>query len=401
MDSKQVRKDFPMYQSNKGLVYLDSAASSLTPQVVIDAMDTYYKEYRSNVHRGLYPASATATERYEQARKTIAEFIGATEKEIIFTSGVTAGFNMLARSLGAALTEGDNVVLTQLEHHANIVPWQEAAKRQGFELRYIEIDATGKIQQESIASMIDEHTKVVSCAMISNALGTMLPYAEIIQAAKKVDAITVLDAAQAIAHQPIDVQTVGCDYLLASGHKMYGPTGIGFVFGRVEQLSTLEPAVYGGDMIELVTFETATWAEIPHRFEAGTPNIAGAIGLATAAVYLQHLRWDAIQKHEDDLKKYLLAQVRDSAKIIGPELAAERAGVVSFEIPGVHPHDVADILGRSAICVRAGHHCAMPLMKQLGVNGTVRASLGVYNTREDVDALITGIAQVKAVFETT
>lgn len=395
---RDIQSDFPMYQTQKNLVYLDSAASTLTPRVVIDAMDTYYKEYRSNIHRGLYPVAAIATERYEEARKTIAEFVQAKPKEIIFTSGSTAGLNFLAQSLSVTLSKGDNIVLTELEHHANLVPWQQAAKKHGFEIRFLEVTPSGKIKEEDIEKKIDKNTKIVSTTVISNALGTIVPVQTIIDQAKKVHAITILDAAQAIAHMPMNTKDLDCDFLVVSGHKMYGPTGIGFVYGKLERLEQMEPSNFGGEMIQQVTFQDATWAAVPQKFEAGTPNIAGAIGLATAAVYLLALRWNEIQKHEEDLKRYLLDQLREHATIVGPELAQERGGVVSFAIPGLHPHDIAEIAGRTNVCIRAGHHCTMPLMKKLALSGTARASIGLYNTRHDIDALINAIQEAKKVF---
>ncbi|OGH71124.1 MAG: hypothetical protein A3C90_03075 [Candidatus Magasanikbacteria bacterium RIFCSPHIGHO2_02_FULL_51_14] len=411
------KNDFPIFQSDQSLVYLDNASTTQTPKVVIDAMNTYYVQYRSNVHRGMYPLSQEATERYEQARKTIAESINAEADEAVFTSGATHGLNMLAQSLCGNLKPGDNVVLTRLEHHANLIPWQEMKKRYGFEVRYIECDdvrttndtnpsassgqaiRTTNIDLESARGVIDEKTKIVSFAMVSNALGTILPVKELVQMTQKVGAVTVVDAAQTVAHMPIDVKALDCDFLVFSGHKMYGPTGIGVLYGKKERLETLEPFHFGGEMIREVTYERATWAEVPHKFEAGTPNIAGAIGLATAFVYLSHLRWEEIQKHEEDLKKYLLHHLQDVATIVGPQNSLDRLGVVSFLVDDIHPHDVADILGKQGICVRAGHHCAMPLMSYLGIPaGTVRVSLGVYNTREDVDRLVAGIEYVRRVF---
>src|SRR3989338_8358479 len=411
------KNDFPIFQSDQSLVYLDNASTTQTPKVVIDSMNTYYVQYRSNVHRGMYPLSQEATERYEQARKTIAESINAEADEAVFTSGATHGLNMLAQSLCGNLKPGDNVVLTRLEHHANLIPWQEMKKRYGFEVRYIECDdvrttndtnpsassgqaiRTTNIDLESARGVIDEKTKIVSFAMVSNALGTILPVKELVQMTQKVGAVTVVDAAQTVAHMPIDVKALDCDFLVFSGHKMYGPTGIGVLYGKKERLETLEPFHFGGEMIREVTYERATWAEVPHKFEAGTPNIAGAIGLATAFVYLSHLRWDEIQKHEEDLKKYLLHHLQDVATIVGPQNSQDRVGVVSFSVDDIHPHDVADILGKQGICVRAGHHCAMPLMSYLGIPaGTVRVSLGVYNTREDVDRLVAGIEYVRRVF---
>ena len=396
---ENIRDNFPLYKSDPTVAYLDSAASTQTAQVVIEAMNGYYENYRSNIHRGMYPIAAKATEQYEQARATIAEYLNASSNEIVFTSGTTEGLNMLARGLGRNVWKGNNVVLTKLEHHANLVPWQQAAKEFGFELRFIEITSDGKIDLGAAKEVIDEKTSIVSFCSVSNALGTIVPVEEIVALAKKHDAITVIDAAQSAGHEPIDVKKWDCDFLVLSGHKVYGPTGIGVLYGKKERLEQMDPVSFGGDMIETVTYEDATWAPVPEKFEAGTPNIAGAIGMATALVYLNHLRWENIQKHEDDLKKYLVQKLQKEVDIVGPQLASERAGVVSFTIPGAHPHDIADILGKSSVCIRAGHHCAMPLMQQLGVSGTARVSLGVYNTRIDVDRLMTAIAEVKELFQ--
>lgn len=393
---KNVKDDFPLFEIQSNLSYLDSAATSLTPHVVIEAMSQYYREYRASVHRGMYPTAVKATEQYEAARATVAQWINAPEPEtVIFTSGVTAGMNMIAWSLTDRVKKGDNIVLTRLEHHANLIPWQQLAKRTEAELRFIELTDDGRIDEPSIERVIDEKTAIVSVTMISNAIGTIVPVEIIIGAAKEVGAVTILDAAQAAGHQPIDVQMLGCDALLFSGHKCYGPTGVGVLYGTRDFLESLEPAVTGGEMVETVDYETATWAALPHKFEAGTPNVAGAIGLATATVYIDHLGFDAIQKHEAELTKYALTKLRDICPIVGPQLASQRSGIISFTVGDLHPHDIAGLLGESNICVRAGHHCAMPLMKQLGLSGTVRLSLGCYNTRDDIDRLCDGLIQIR------
>jgi len=427
---------FPIFLSHPDLVYLDGAASTQTPQIVLDAMNEYYTQYRSNIHRGLYDLSSTATEKYEEARGKIAKFIGAEKNEIIFTSGTTHGLNFLASSLGKNLKKGDNIVLTQLEHHANLVPWQMIAKEKGVELRFIELsviaseenqspdqitlgiasspsasrnDSEYVVNIESAKKLIDENTKIVSFALVSNALGTITPAKEIIELAKNVGATTVVDGAQAIAHIGVDVKVLDCDFFVFSGHKMYGPTGIGVVYGKKEKLATLEPYFYGGDMIREVTYENSTWADIPERFEGGTPNIAGAIGLAAAVDFIESIGWEKIVEHEKKLTQLLLDQLCHpeersdegsyrGVKIIGPSNLEKRVGVISFILEGVHPHDVAEILNRDHIAVRVGHHCCMPLMKLLGLSGTVRISIGVYTTEQDIEKFIEGVKKVKNIF---
>ncbi len=396
---KNIKSQFPIFLNHVDLVYLDSAASTQTPQVVLDAMNEYYMQYRSNIHRGLYDLSATATEKYEEARKKIANFIGAEKNEIVFTSGTTHGLNFLASSLGKNLKKGDNIVLTQLEHHANLVPWQMVAKEKGVELRFIKVE-NFEVSIESAKKLIDENTKIVSFALVSNALGTLTPAKEIIELAKNVGATTVVDAAQAVAHMPIDVKELDFDFLVFSGHKMYGPTGIGVLHGKKEKLATLEPYFYGGDMIREVTYENSTWADIPERFEGGTPNIAGAIGLGAAVDFINSIGFEKIVEHEKNLTQKFLLELQkiEGIKIIGLTKSEKRIGVISFTLDGVHPHDVAEILNRDNIAVRVGHHCCMPLMKLLGLSGTVRVSVGVYTTEQEVIKVIEGIQKIKNIF---
>ena len=384
------------------MAYLDNAASTQTPQIVLDAMNEYYTQYRANIHRGLYDLSAHATEKYEEARKKIAKFIGAEKNEIIFTSGTTHGLNFLARSACKNLKPGENIVLTRLEHHANLIPWQEYAKERGVEIRFIELQKNNsfEIDIESAKKCIDKNTRVVSFALVSNALGTLLPVKEIIELSQKVQAITVVDAAQALAHMPVNVKNLDCDFLVFSGHKMYGPTGIGVLFGKMNRLQKLEPFLYGGDMVSEVSFDSATWAEIPERFEGGTPNIAGAIGLAAAVDFIQSVGWNEIQEHEKFITTNMIEQLNaePGVRIIGPMELEKRIGVVSFIIDGVHPHDIAEVLNRENIAIRAGHHCAMPLMKLLEISGTARASIGMYNSEDDIEKLVEGIKKVKEIF---
>jgi cysteine desulfurase/selenocysteine lyase len=394
-----IKKHFPIFQNHPDLVYLDSASTTQTPQVVLDAMNSYYTNYRANIHRGVYKLSAEATEMYESARKVVAKFINAQFEEIIFTSGSTQGLNMLAGTLGSRLKSGDNVVLTRMEHHANLIPWQEASKRYGFDIRWIELENYElRIRNQELAKAIDEHTKIVSVVHVSNTLGTVNPIENIIAQAKKVGAITIIDAAQSVAHMPIDVKKIDCDFLVFSGHKMYGPTGVGVVYGKRERLETLEPYMFGGDMIKEVTFEKATWHDIPWKFEAGTPNIAGAIGLAAAVQFIGSIGFDKIQENERKLNLYALEELRkiSGLEIIGPQ--ENRVGVISFALNSIHSHDIATILDQNNVAVRAGHHCTMPLMQYLGLSGTTRASFGMYNTMEDVDRLMSGIKEVQKIF---
>lgn len=399
MNTKTIKKQFPLLRRQKKLAYLDSAASTQTPECVLRAMDEYYTAYRANIHRGVYDLSAKATEAYEHARSLVAGFIHAETSEIVFTSGTTHGLNLLAESIGRTLQKGDNVVLTRMEHHANLIPWQQASKRYGFELRFIEIENYElRMKNDALARTIDTHTKVVSVMHVSNTLGTVNPIADIIATAKKVGALTIVDAAQSVAHFPIDVRALDCDALVFSGHKMYGPTGVGVLYAKQALLERVSPFLFGGDMIREVTYSDATWHDAPWKFEAGTPNIAGAIGLGTAVEYILFIGFDYITSHEKMLTEYAIGELQkiDGLTIVGP--MTNRIGVISFTIDGIHPHDVATILNEYNVAVRAGHHCTMPLMKLLGIPGTTRVSFGIYNTKADVDQLVKGIHEVIRVF---
>jgi cysteine desulfurase/selenocysteine lyase len=392
------KKDFPIFQNQPELVYLDNASTTQTPQVVLDAMNNYYTNYRANIHRGVYTLSEEASSAYETAKEKVARFIGAKTDEIIFTSGSTHGLNLLAQRLCKNLGSGDNVVLTRLEHHANLIPWQEMAKEFDFELRFIELTDTTEIDLTSAQELIDNKTKIVSMSALSNTLGTLVPIQKIIDLAKLRGATTIIDAAQAIAHTPMNVRELDCDYLVFSGHKLYGPTGIGVVYGKKKNLETLEPFFYGGDMVQSVTYTSATWADAPGKFEAGTPNIAGAIGLGTAIDFVSAIGWDALQTHDNQLLSYALEKVAPEVNLFGTKNIATHKGIISFVIPDIHPHDIAEVLNRHHVAVRAGHHCTMPLMDYLELGGTTRVSFGVYNTTEDIDTLIIGIKEVKKIF---
>ncbi len=405
---KNIRKQFPVLKANPKLAYLDSAASTLTPNSVIEKINDYYKKYRSNVHRGVYKISEEATLEYENARAKVAHFLNAEHDEVIFTSGVTMSLNMLAHSLCKDLSEKDNIVLTRMEHHANLVPWQEMSKKYGFEIRFIELESNNIEEKENdfnldlkdASQKIDKNTKVVSFCHISNALGTISPIKPLIKMSQSVGATTIIDAAQTLTQFQIDVKKFDCDFLTFSGHKIYGPTGIGVLYGKKEKLEKIDPIFFGGDMINEVTYESSTFAELPNRLEAGTPNIAGAIGLGAAVDFVNSIGYDYIWEHSQELSKYLLNEIEkiDKVKLVGT-IIADRGLAFSFVIDGVHPHDIASILDRNNVAVRAGHHCTMPLMKYLGINGTARASLGIYNNKKDIDQLVKGIKEVIKTFE--
>lgn len=389
-------KDFAIFQRNNGLIYLDSAATSQLPFSVVNKIKEFYETSNANVHRGIHILSQKATVEYEKARETVARFIHAGREEIIFTSGTTEGLNFLAQTLKTRLKKGDEIVLTEMEHHSNIIPWQQIAKETGATLKYIPVK---EYQLHLNKDIITKKTKIVSVVHMSNTLGTINPVEDIIKEAHKVGALCIVDAAQSVPHMPIDVKKMDCDFLVFSGHKMLGPTGIGVLYGKRELLETLEPYKFGGGMIKEVTLEKSSWADIPERFEAGTPNIAGAIGLASAVEYLEGKGMKNIARHCNDIAAYAYKQIGKihGVKIIGPE--KNRGPILSFTIEGIHPHDVAEILDKNNIAVRAGHHCTMPLHKKLGLVGTTRASFYIYNTKKDVDALVQGIEKVKEVFQ--
>ncbi len=398
------KKDFPIFdQTIHGhpLVFLDSGASAQKPRCVIEAESALYAKDYANIHRGVYELSQRASEKYENARKTVQRFLNARyEDEIVFTSGATESLNLFVSSWGRTfLKEGDEVVLTELEHHANIVPWQLLQKQIPFKLRVVPLQSNGDVLLDDIKAAITDKTKIVSVAHVSNAFGTILPVEEIIAFAHEKGIPVMLDGSQAISHMTVDVQKLDADFYVFSGHKIYGPTGIGVLYGKRALLKDMPPYQGGGDMIEIVSFkEETTFQEPPMRFEAGTPPIAQAVGLAAALDYVTSLGLDKIAKHEADLLAYATQKIGsiDGVRLIGT--APQKASILSFVIDGVHPHDVGTILDSCGIAVRAGHHCAQPAMEALGLVATVRASFGVYNTREDIDALAAGIEKVKEVF---
>ncbi len=400
LDEIRVRADFPILERSirgKRLAYLDSAASAQKPMTVIESMREYYAEHHSNVHRGVHLLSEEATTAFEGARDTARRFLNASlAEEIIFTSGTTAGVNLVAQSWGRSnLGPGDEVVVTTFEHHSNLVPWQVATQQAGASLRVVPLDSHGALDLGEYERLLGPRTRLVAVSHASNVLGTVAPIAEMTAMAHQVGALVFVDGAQAAPHFPIDLQALDCDFYALSGHKLYGPTGIGVLYGRAELLSQMTPWQTGGGMIQRVEFEGSTWAPPPARFEAGTPPIAEAVGFAAAMDYLSRIGFQAISDHEQTLLTYLTEQLETVPGITIFGTAPGKIGVVSFGLDGVHPHDVATVVDTHGVAVRAGHHCAQPLMRHLGVSATLRASLGLYNTRADVDQLVVALGDAR------
>ncbi|RSL34116.1 cysteine desulfurase [Salibacterium salarium] len=402
MDVKEIRKQFPILHqevNDSPLVYLDSAATSQKPYKVIEAVEDYYRRYNSNVHRGVHTLGSLATDGYEGAREKVRSFIhAASTQEIVFTRGTTTAINTVAYSYGRTnLQEGDEIVLTPMEHHSNIIPWQQTAKATGATLKYIPMQADGTLSLEDVKATITSNTKIVAVTHVSNVLGTLNPIREIAQIAHDNGAVILVDGAQSVPHMKVNVQELDCDFFAFSGHKMGGPTGIGVLYGKKQLLENMEPVEFGGEMIDFVDLYDATWKELPWKFEGGTPIIAGAIGLGAAIDFLEDIGMDNIEAHEMELAQYALEQLKDvgGLQIYGPE---QRAALVTFNIDSVHPHDAATVLDAEGIAVRAGHHCAQPLMKWLDVVATARASFYVYNTKEDIDTLKESLIKTKEYF---
>lgn len=400
-----VRGDFPIFSrkfDGKPLVYLDSGATAQKPLAVIEAMSAYYREHNSNVHRGVYALAQESDAAYEGAREKIAALVGGDPRTTIFTKNVTEAINLVAYSWGRAnVGAGDAVITTQMEHHANIVPWQQLCRETGAELRYLEVDEHGKLSLDQLDHELARgNVKLVAFTHVSNVLGTILPAAEIAARVRAAGAVSLVDGAQAVPHMPVDLGAIDADFYAWTGHKALGPTGIGVLHGRAEILDEMEPFLTGGDMISSVSFEGATWNELPFKFEAGTPPIAEAVGLGAAVDYLTSLDMERVRSHERDLTAYLIERVGEveGLHFVGPHEAENRGGILSFTIEGMHPHDIAELANRGGVCIRAGHHCAQPLMRHLGVSATARASVGVYNEREDVDALIEALQAGVKVF---
>ena len=403
-DVEQVRAEFPILAqevNGRPLVYLDNGATSQKPRRVIDAIRHYYESDNANVHRGLHALSERATNAYEGARDTVRAFLNAADRrEVVFVRSATEGLNLIAQSWARPrLAPDDEILVTTMEHHSNIVPWQLVCRHTGARLRVAPIHDSGELDMEAFAQLVNERTRIVAVAHVSNALGTVNPVGEIVEMAHAAGAVAVLDGAQAAAHEAIDVRALDCDFYVFSSHKCYGPTGVGALYGRAEVLEEMEPYQGGGDMIRTVSFEESTWSDLPCKFEAGTPNIAGAIGLGAAIEFMTGLGMDAIAAHEREVLEYATEALgaMDGIRIIGT--AREKAGIVSFVVEGVHPHDVGTIVDRHGVAIRAGHHCAMPLMRRYGVPATSRASLGAYNTRADIDALVESLHEVKEIFD--
>jgi cysteine desulfurase / selenocysteine lyase len=405
LDPAEVRERFPLLRSADGadrLVYLDSAATAQRPDVVLEAIAKFYRTDNANVHRGIYDLSRRATERFEGARAAIARFINAPDKaEVVWTRGTTEAVNLVAATWGQEnVGRGDEILLSTLEHHSNIVPWQLLARRVGAHLRYVDIDEEGRLRLDQYEELISERTKLVALGHVSNALGTINPVTEVVELAHRMGARVLVDGAQGAPHLPVDVQALGCDFYAFSGHKMCGPMGIGALWARRQILEDMPPYQGGGEMIEMVLPDESTWAAVPHKFEAGTPNVGGAVGMAAAAAFLESLGRDEVRVHERDLVSYGLERLQsvDGLRLFGPRSPEERIAVFSFALAGVHPHDVATILDADGIAVRAGHHCTQPLMRRLSVPATTRASCYVYNTREDLDRLTDGLDRARQIF---
>ena len=402
MTSLAPRSDFPLLADAPALHYLDSAATAQKPRVVLDALQQFYERDNANPHRGAYELSARATERYHDARATIARFIGATDADCtLFLRGTTEAMNLVAYGWGDAhIGAGDAIVVTAMDHHASFVTFQQLARRTGAEFRIAELTDDGRIDMESLRLMLDSRVKLVAFPHVSNALGTINPVTEIVAMAHAVGAVVVCDGAQAVPHLSVGVEALGVDFYAFSGHKVGGPMGIGVLWGRRALLETMSPWQFGGDMIEIVGDQTTTFNTLPHRFEAGTPNAADAVGLAAACDYLTTLGMDRVRAHEVELTALMLdeLQVLDGIRIFGPMNPQERSGVVSFAFEDVHAHDLATILDEHGVCVRAGHHCAQPLMRRLGVPATARASVWVHSTPDDLRALMTALQHAKSLF---
>jgi cysteine desulfurase/selenocysteine lyase len=400
-----VRADFPIFSrdpSERPLVYLDSGATSQKPAVVIDALAEHLRSHNANVHRGVYALAQEADAAYDGARRRVAAFVGAQPETTVFTKNVTEAINLVAYSWGRAnVGAGDAVLITQMEHHANIVPWQVLCRERGASLRYLEVDERGELSPRALdAELARGDVRLVAFAHVSNVLGTINPVAEMAARVRAAGAVSLIDGAQAVPQMPVDVEAIGADFYAWTGHKALGPTGIGVLHGRRELLEEMEPFLTGGDMISSVDFQSATWNELPYKFEAGTPPIAEAVGLGAAVTYLDGLGMERVRAHERSLTAYMLDRLVEipGLRVVGPPEADARGGLASFTIEGMHPHDVAELADRGGVCIRAGHHCAQPLMRCLGVGATARTSVGVYNDRSDIDALVDVLLAGREVF---
>ncbi|HBY91937.1 MAG TPA: cysteine desulfurase [Streptococcus sp.] len=406
LDAYKIRQDFAILNqvvNDEPLVYLDNAATTQKPQVVLDALMAYYHEDNANVHRGVHTLAERATAAYEASREKLRKFINAkSTKEVLFTRGTTTGLNWIGRFAEQVLEPGDEVIISIMEHHSNIIPWQEACKKKGAKLVYAYLK-DGQLDMEDLANKITEKTKFVSLAQVSNVLGCINPVKEIAKIAHQVGAYMVVDGAQSAPHMAIEVQDLDCDFFTLSGHKMLGPTGIGVLYGKEEILNQMNPIEFGGEMIDFVYEQEATWKELPWKFEAGTPNIAGAIALGASVDYLSALGMENVHTYEQELVDYVLPKLQtiEGLTVYGPEDPSLHAGVIAFNIDGIHPHDVATALDYEGVAVRAGHHCAQPLINHLGISSAARASFYIYNTKEDCDKLVEAILATKEFFNGT
>lgn len=411
-NAEAVKKDFPILQrlmrGGTKLTYLDSGATSQKPNSVIDSQSTFYKNHNAAVHRGSHLLAEEADAAYEGAREKVARFLGSAAEEVIFTKSATESLNAIAYSFSNAvrgtpffLQEGDSIVVTEMEHHANLIPWQELARRTGAKLRWIPVTSEGRLDYSQLSSIIDSSVKIVAFTHQSNVLGTINDVAQIVSAAKKVGAFTVLDACQSVPHFAVNVGELDVDFLAFSGHKTLGPTGIGVLWGRSSLLNSMEPFLYGGSMIESVTMESAVYADAPRKFEAGVPNMAGAVGLGAAIDYLSRIGMHNVHAWEMELAGYALEKMKvlPGVTIIGPQDLVNRGAVISFTVEGIHPHDVGQVLDQWGVAVRTGHHCAWPLMKKYGITGATRASFYLYNTLSDIDTLVEGIKAAQKYFK--
>ncbi|KAF1305004.1 cysteine desulfurase [Enterococcus sp. JM9B] len=406
IDAQKLRKEFPILNqkvNDEPLVYLDNAATTQKPEAVLQTLTDYYHQDNANVHRGVHTLAERATHAYEGAREKVRQFIHAKETaEVLFTRGTTTSLNWVAQSFGDFfIQEGDEIVISYMEHHSNIIPWQQLAKRKNAKLVYIDITQAGFLDMEDAKRKITDKTKIVSIAHVSNVLGVINPVAELAQLAHQKGAVMVVDGAQAVPHMPVDVQALDADFYAFSGHKMCGPTGIGVLFGKKKWLEVMEPVEFGGEMIDFVRLQDSTWKELPWKFEAGTPNIAGGIALGAAIDYLSVLGLDQIHAYEAELVAYVLPKLQaiEGLTVFGPQEAAKHTGVIAFNLEGLHPHDVATALDMEGVAVRAGHHCAQPLLQYLKVPATARASFYFYNTKEDADRLVEAIYATKEFFQ--
>lgn len=396
-----IRNQFPLLVRHKDLAFLDNAASTQKPEVVLKAMEAFYRETYANIHRAVYRLAEAATAAYEEAREIAAKFVNAREAaEVIFTRNATQALNLVAQSYARGLQPGDEVLLTELEHHANLVPWQQTAKRHRLVLKFLPVTPEGRLEIGKLSELLTPKTKVVAVSAMSNVLGCITELDQIIPAAHKVGAMVVVDAAQAAAHMPLDVQRLDCDFLSLTGHKLFGPSGIGLLYGKRSRLEHLEPFEYGGSMIAEVAWHDSTWAELPAKFEAGTPPIVEAVGLGVALRFIAEMGWEKFMALEAELTNYGLEQLTKvpGLHLVGPLTPERRGPVFSFTVDGVHPHDLASVLDEAQVAVRSGHHCAQPLHRKLGLPATTRASFTIYNSREEVDRLVEGIKKAQELF---